>query len=63
MKTMKERLARIDWKIVVCGIVALTVLECVALFNGINGTLFTIVVATIGAVVGVTIPNPLRKTI
>jgi len=54
---------KIHWKIVVCGIIALTVLECVALFNGINGTIFTIIIAIIGAAIGVTIPNPLRKTI
>lgn len=48
----------IDWKIIVCGIVCLTILEIAALMNGINGTLFTIIVAVIAAAIGVTIPTP-----
>mgnify|MGYP003148404840 FL=1 len=49
-----------DWRIVSTGIVALAALEMAALYNGINGTLFTIVVAVIGAAIGVTIPNPIK---
>ena len=52
---------KIDWKIICTGIAALVILECVALMNGINGTLFTIVAAIIGGAIGVTIPNPLKK--
>lgn len=47
----------IDWKIVVSGIICLTVLEIVALMNGINGTLFSLVVVIIGVAIGVTIPS------
>jgi hypothetical protein len=50
-----------DGRIVCTGIVALVVLEIGALYNGINGTLFTLVVAMIGAAIGITIPNPIKK--
>ena len=50
-----------DGRIVCTGIIALAALEMGALYNGINGTLFTIVVAVIGAAIGVTIPNPLKQ--
>ena len=50
---------KIDWKIVVVGIICLTILEIVALSNGINGTLFSLVIAIIGCAIGVMIPNPL----
>ena len=50
-----------DGRIVCTGIIALAALEMVALYNGINGTLFTIVVAVIGAAIGVTIPNPIKQ--
>lgn len=51
----------IDWRIMAIGIVCLTALEIFALSQGINGTLFTIVVAVIAAAIGVVIPNPLKK--
>lgn len=51
----------INWKVIVTGIVCLTILEVCALFNGINGTLFTLVVAVIGAAIGVTIPTKASK--
>ena len=47
----------IDWRIVVCGIVCLTILEAVALMNGINGQLFTLVVSVIALAIGVTLPQ------
>ena len=50
-----------DWRIVSTGIVALAALEMAALYHGVNGTLFTIVIAVIGAAIGVTIPNPIKQ--
>jgi hypothetical protein len=50
-----------DGRVVCTGIIALAALEMAALYNGINGTLFTIVVAVIGAAIGVTIPNPIKQ--
>lgn len=52
---------KIDWRIICFGIAALTALEIYALSQGVNGTLFTAVIAIIGLAIGVTIPNPLKK--
>ena len=51
-------MSKTNWKVVVTGLVCLTFLEAWALFNGINGTLFTVVVAVIAAAIGVTVPTP-----
>jgi len=48
----------IDWRIVVIGLVCLTVLECFAMSQGINGWLLRLIVITIAAVIGITIPTP-----
>ena len=43
--------------IVVTAIMCLTALEMVALMNGINGALFTVVIATIAGLAGWTMPQ------
>lgn len=53
----------IDWRIVVVGIICLTILEITALMNGINGTLFSLVVMVIGLAIGVTLPQLKTKTL
>ena len=58
---MTTKKKEIDWRIVITGIIALTALEIYALYQGINGTLFAVVIAMIGLAIGVTIPNPLNK--
>ena len=45
-------------KKVITAIICLTFLELVALYSGINGTLFTFVVGAICALVGVSLPTP-----
>lgn len=50
----------IDWRIVCTGIIALVILEAVALFLGYNGALLSIVIAVIGLAIGVTIENPFK---
>ncbi len=52
---------KIDWRIVIAGILALTVIECVAMANGFNGTVRSIIIAIIAIAIGVTIPNPVKK--
>ena len=47
---------QLDWRIVAIGIAALTIIECVALSNGINGTLMTFVIGIIAAAIGVAMP-------
>jgi len=51
----------IDFRIIITGIVCLTILEIVALLNGVNGTLFTIIIAIIAGTLGITIPNPIKS--
>ena len=58
---MTKDIGNIDWRIVVVGIICLTVLEVVALCNGINGTALSLVIAIIGVAIGVTIPNFIKK--
>ena len=56
-KIVKKKL-RMDWRIVVTAILALTVLEIYALSRGINGILLTVIVGAICAIAGVAIPTP-----
>lgn len=51
-------LQKIDKSIILFGIFCLTVLESIALFNGINGTMFTMITAVIAATIGVIVPRP-----
>lgn len=51
----------IDWRIVVAGIAAITIIECFALCNGIDGIVLTTIVGIIALAIGVTIPNPIRS--
>ncbi len=53
---MTDKKKGVDWRIVITGIVALTVLEIVALLMGHNGTLLKLVMVVIGLAIGVTIP-------
>jgi len=51
----------IDWKIICVGILALTAIEIIALFNGVNGTVLSAIIAIIAFTIGVTIPTPKLK--
>ena len=59
--TKKKQISKVDWKVVCVGLSCLTILECYALSQGINGTLLKIVLIAIAAVIGITIPNPLKQ--
>tara|TARA_R100001530_G_scaffold136178_2_gene115651 strand:- start:875 stop:1051 length:177 start_codon:yes stop_codon:yes gene_type:complete len=58
---MSKQKQGIDWRVISIGLICLTILECYALSQGINGTLLKIVLVVIAGVIGVTIPNPLKK--
>ncbi len=58
---MTTKKKEIDWRIVCTGIIALVGLEIYALSQGVNGTLFAIVIAMIGLAIGVTIENPIKS--
>ena len=49
---------KVDWKIVCTGLVCLSGLEIYALSQGINGTIYSIVLVIIAGVLGITIPTP-----
>lgn len=58
---MTEEKSKIDWKIVIAGIAALTIIEVYALSQGVNGALMTLIIGVIGLAIGVMIPNPIKK--
>jgi len=59
--TQKKLKKTVDWKIIVFGLACITAIEIYALSQGINGAILTGVIATIGVVIGVTIPNPIKS--
>ena len=48
---------KIDFRIIIAAIIGLVILEVVALFNGINGTLLTLVIGVIAGLAGWTAPQ------
>ncbi len=48
---------KIDWRVVCVGLICITVLEIVALLNGINGGVLGIVLMIIAAAIGIVIPK------
>lgn len=61
-KKTKKTKPTIDWRVIIVGILALTVIECVAMANGFNGTVRSIIIAIIAIAIGINIPNPLNKS-
>ncbi len=51
---MKEK---IDPRIIITGIICITILEAFALYKGINGVLLTTVIGLIAMAIGVAIPK------
>jgi len=51
---------KVDWRIIACGIFALTAIEITALNNGIDGKILTIVIGIIALVMGIVIPSPIK---
>jgi len=49
-----------DWRIVVVGLICVTILEIVALLQGLNGMMYSTVLALIAIAIGVTIENPFK---
>ena len=48
---------KIDWRIVIVGMLCITALTVAALFMGYNGFLLTTVIALIAGTIGVTMPQ------
>ena len=53
--------AKIDWRIVIAGITALTIIEVYALSQGIDGVVLSSVIGIIALTIGITLPNPIKK--
>ena len=51
---------KVDWRIIVAGLICLTAAEITALLLGYNGTMFKIFLVIIAGAIGVTIPNPFK---
>ena len=51
---------KVDWRIIIAAMVAITILECVALLNGVNGTILTMAVAVIAGLAGFLMPSPIQ---
>ena len=52
---------KIDWRIVVTGLVCITALEMYALSIGMNGTLLKSVLVAIALAIGIALPTPKLK--
>lgn len=50
-----------DWRIAGLGIGAVTLLEAIALMNGINGVMFTTSIAVIGGIAGFRLHDAISK--
>ena len=48
---------KIDWRIIVAGLVCLTAIEIYALSKGIDGKLLATIVGIIGLTIGITMPQ------
>ncbi len=53
----KSNKRKTDFRIVITAIICLSILECWALANGINGTIFSAVIAIIAGLAGWTMPQ------
>jgi len=57
MKKMSNQKKTLKKEVIIAAIAGLTLIEIVALFNGINGTLMTLVVGAIAGLAGWTAPQ------
>jgi len=56
--TAEKQAVKIDWRVIIAGIIALTIIEVCALLQGIDGTLMMMITAVIALAIGVVIPKP-----
>ena len=58
VKIVGNHKVQVHTRVILFGIACLTILEIVALLQGINGTMLMIVIAVIAGAIGVVIPTP-----
>ena len=49
---------KVDWRIILAVITAVTIIECYALSQGINGKVLLGVFVLLGAMAGIVVPSP-----
>lgn len=54
----KLKMKQIDKQIIITALCCITLLECVALYLGFNGTLLKIVLVVIAGAAGIALPTP-----
>jgi len=54
---MMAKKEKIDWKVSMTAVICLSVMEICAMFNGINGTMRTIIFSLIALIVGIQMPQ------
>ena len=57
----KKQNKEVDFRVLIAAVVAIMVIECVALMNGINGTLLMTSFILLGAIAGKAIPVNIRR--
>ena len=58
---MEKKVRKIDWKIIITAIICLTVLECFAMVNHIDGALFMVIAVIIAGLAGFEVKKTLIK--
>ena len=58
---MAKKKSKIDWRVLCTGLICLTILECFAMSQGMNGWLLRLIVIVIAGTIGITIENPFKK--
>ena len=59
MATKKKE--KTDWRVICVGMVCVTIAEIFALYQGINGTIFSGYMLMMGGLAGNIIPSPIKK--
>ena len=58
---MEKKVRKIDWKIIITAIICLTVLECFAMVNHIDGALFMVIAVIIAGLAGFEVKQKLIR--
>ena len=54
---VRKKTKKVDWRVLIAIVAAITILEAIALMNGINGKLYSIVLAMLGTIAGLSLPQ------
>ena len=54
---VRKKTKKVDWRVLIAIVAAITILEAIALMNGINGKLYSVVLAMLGTIAGLSLPQ------